>query len=79
MRSDVYDYFDDPYSDECCSWMESNTISNKNLKELFINKYKYKLLSLVSAGKMRKKYKFLYRREKAALKQIQAFLNESNL
>lgn len=79
LRSDVYDYFDDPYSDECCAWMERNTVSNKNLKELFISKYKYKFLSFFSAGKMRRKYKALYAREKFALNQIQAFLNESNL
>ena len=79
MRSDVYDFFADPYSDECCEWMERNTIENKDLKGLFINKYRYKVLSFITFGKTRKKYKALYGREKFALKQIQAFLNESNV
>lgn len=79
MRSDVYDFFTDPYSAECCEWMERNTIANKDLKKLFISKYKYKLLSFIAFGKKRKKYKALYGREKFVLKQIQAFLNESNV
>ena len=57
----------------------AGTFSDGKLKVGSMDKYKYKVLSLIAFGKKRKKYNALYGREKFALKQIQAFLNESNV
>lgn len=67
QRLDVYDYFSDPFGDECYAWMRVNCNPNKgDIVELFKNMYKYKVLYKLSlfAARRRNKEKFKYYRDK---------------
>ena len=76
-RLDVYQYFDDPYSHECSLWMSAHMLKSRNIKELFIRKYKYKLLQYLTFGETKKSCRAMYQQAKSDLKQIQAYLDQA--
>lgn len=58
IRTDVYNYFDNPFDNECYLWMrENNRTDITDVLSICNNFKKYKLLRKFSVGKSHKKYK----------------------
>jgi hypothetical protein len=58
IRSDIYNYFDNPFEENCYKWMrKNNKTDNKDILKICKLYKKYKLLRKLSIGKAHKKYK----------------------
>lgn len=71
-RQDLYDYFDNPFCDECCCWMEANCGKKvQNVIDIFYNMFKFKLLYKFSVFNARSRNKKMYKYYKGQLDRVQ--------
>lgn len=76
-RQDVFDYFDNPFSNECCLWMKNNiTDYEKDIIAVLKNIIIYKILYKITLFNFRKKFKQKYKFYKRILETIQSRINQ---
>ena len=61
-RLDLYKRFDNPFGDECCTWMKINVVDAESLKDVIKKYIKYRRLYKWTLFGLRKKYKSIYKR-----------------
>ncbi|MBR1648190.1 MAG: glycosyl transferase [Alphaproteobacteria bacterium] len=77
-RKDVFDYFDDPFGEECCRWMQARKVKEKSdILQTYKDMLKYKILYKLSIGKTRRKNKEKYRSCKKELQDWQKIINNA--
>lgn len=75
-RLDVYEYFANPFGDECRLWMKQNAAREKgDIVAMCRNMLKYKLLYKVSLFAARRKFKEKYKFYKNRLAEMQEIVN----
>lgn len=70
--SDAYHRFENPFSDECCRWMKKNADDFSDIRSLYENLRKYKLLYTFSFGKTHQMYKARYKYFKRKMHNLEA-------
>lgn len=75
-RLDVYNFFDDPFGDECCAWMVENRNDEKDdIVSVYRKMKKYKLLYKFSLFEKRKVNKGKYKFYKEKLLRMQEIID----
>ncbi|MDR0617984.1 MAG: hypothetical protein LBG23_04440, partial [Endomicrobium sp.] len=71
-RKDVYNYFDNPFGDDCCCWMRGSVLDCQNEKifTIIYKWLKYKILYKLMIGEKRVKYRIKYHVFKKVLSRI---------
>lgn len=72
-KPEVSAMFDNPFSKECYLWMRQHVESSFDLKKLFKNYLKYKLLYRFSFGKIHYQYKSRYKFYKERIAQLENY------
>ena len=61
-RLDLYKRFDNPFGDECCTWMKINVVDAESLEDVIKKYIKYRRLYKWTLFGLRRKYKSIYKR-----------------
>lgn len=60
-KTEAYERFDNPFTDQCCQWMKQNAIDFFDIRSMYKNLRKYKFLYHFSLGKIHNVFKMRYK------------------
>ncbi len=73
-NTDVYNMFDNPFSEKCYKWMKTHSDDKMTLVNLLMKYVKYKFLYHFSFGKIHKRYKSIFKYYKNKVNALTKYL-----